>query len=389
MKKYVIWPVFLLLTTLFALSCSQPEFRGVSPSAQDTSQKASAKEMAEETWEIEWEKDLIEAKKEGRIVVYNTALGTIRNAAAPAFKNRFGISVEDITGRGGEISNKILTERRAGLHIADVYIGGAGTMVLELKPAGVLDPLEPALVLPEVLDSRAWYRENLMWVDPQKKNVLAFLAYPSRIFAINTRLVKPDEIKSYRDFINPKWKGKIIMNDPTTAGSGSMAFHVLGFHILDLDFFREMALLEPIITRDQRLQVEWLAQGKYAIAYAPQTSIVTEFKRVGASVDYIVPREGTYLSPGSGNIGLVNRAPHPRAARIFINWLLSREGVGIFSRSYGTQGARTDVPEEGIEPSNMRQPGVTYWFGAHTEEVQLKEPETKKVAREIFGHLLK
>ena len=168
-----------------------------------------------------------------------------------------------------------------------------------------------------------------------------------------------------------------------------MTFRVLGFNILDLEFFRQLAKQEPIIIRDQRLQVEWLAQGKYAIAYAPQTAVVADFQQAGASISYITPKEGTYLSSGSGNVSLVNRAPHPKAARIFINWMLTKEGVNIFSQAFGSHGARIDVSTEGIDDIMQRKPGVKYWIGAHTEEFQLKEPEMMIPANEIFGALVK
>lgn len=382
----IIAPVSLLIFLL--LSCTSKS----GPSAILPSESSADEQTgnpAKSGWQKDWDNTLIEAKKEGKVVVYGTAPGILRSDIGTAFRNKYGITVEDLAGRGAEVATKVLAERRAGLYIGDVYIGGSGTMVRQLKPAGVLDPLEPVLVLPEVLDPKVWLGEKLMWVDSPAKSILSFLAYPNHSFAVNTRLVRPDEIKSYRDFLNPKFKGKIVMNDPTTAGSGSMTFRVLGFNILDLDFFRELARQEPLIMKDQRLQVEWLAQGKYAIAYGPQTAIVADFQRAGAPLSYVTPAEGTYLSAGSGNVSLVNRAPHLKAARIFINWMLSREGVGLFSRAFGSHGARNDVSTEGIDSVMTRQPGVKYWIGAHTEEFQLKEPEMMVSAKEIFGPLLK
>lgn len=369
-----------LLFILFSCSSKTPESNTYGP--------PGIPEGPRPAWEIQWERDLDTAHKEGKVLVYSTAPGVIKSAIAPAFKKRFGITVEDVTGRGAEVSTKLISERRAGLYIADVYIGGSGTMVRQLKPAGALDPLEPALILPEVVEPKNWYGEKLMWVD-SAKTILSFLAYPNNSLAVNTRLISPEEIKSYYDILNPKWKGKIVMNDPTTAGSGSMTFRVLGFNILDLDFFRQLAKLEPMIIRDQRLQVEWLAQGKYPIAYAPQTAVVADFQQAGAPISYVIPKEGTYLSSGSGNVSLVNQSPHPKAARIFINWMLTREGVNLFSQAFGSHGARIDVSTEGIDDIMQRKPGVKYWIGAHTEEFQLKEPEMMVPANEIFGALVK
>src|SRR3990172_35916 len=105
------------------------------------------------------------------------------------------------------------------------------------------------------------------------------------------------------------------MNDPTIAGTGIKSFSILGFAILKIDFFRQIAALEPTIIRDQRLQVDWLAKGKYAILMFPRTAPVTEYKEAGAPITFVSPAEGTYLSAGGGNNAIMNKAPHPNAAR--------------------------------------------------------------------------
>lgn len=386
--RMILVSVALILLIAFLLIACASRSPGEVSTASSVSAIPNGEVVAKESWEIEWESNLKEAKKEGKVVVYSTAPGVIKNVLGPAFKEKFGIPVDDVIGRGAEIATKVLSERRAGLYITDVYVGGSGTLIRQVKPSGALKLLEPILILPEVLDPKAWFGGKHMWVDSQK-SILSFLAYPNSAFAINTRLVTAEEIKSYHDLTNPKWKGKIVVNDPTIAGPGSMSFRVLGFRLLDLDFFRELAKLEPMITRDQRLQVEWLAHGKYAIAFGPDSGILEEFQQAGATIRDIVSAEGTYLSAGHGNVSLLNNAPHPRAAQVFINWLLSREGVNLFSRTIGSQGARLDISYEGMDPRRIRQPEAKYWIGAHTEEFQLQEPEMIKHAQEIFGSPVK
>lgn len=336
---------------------------------------------------MELEKLIEGAKKEKKVVLYSTAGAAMRQPLSDAFQSRYGVTVEMTSGKGAEITAKLISERRAGLYLADVYNGGSGTPVRQLKPAGVLDPLENVLLLPEVSESKYWYG-GLRWVDPTQKTILSFLAYPNHNTGLNTRFVKPEEIKSYRDLLNPKFKGKIVMNDPTVAGTGNKTFRVLAWHILDLDFFKDLARLEPTIVRDQYLQVQWLALNKYAVAFAPQPAIFKEFIDSGASLSYATPVEGTYLSAGDGNVALVNQAAHPNAARLFINWLLSKEGGQIYSQNYSAQSARLDVDTKGLIPESIRQPGAKYWLGGDTEEFQLQEPDQTKLAVQIFGPLM-
>lgn len=112
---------------------------------------------------------------------------------------------------------KLLRERRAGLYLSDLYLHGITTMLVIMKPADILAPMEPLLVLPEVKNPSAWYEGRLPFVD-RDKFVLAFSAYASASLNVNRAMVKDDEIKSFRDVLQPRWKDKIVMEDPSVPG---------------------------------------------------------------------------------------------------------------------------------------------------------------------------
>lgn len=388
MKKLSVSLSLVLLFMLLTLACTQKQSSVYAPAPESKKEASETKAPGKQAWEIEWEKTLQAAKKEGTVILYSTANTTVRTAIGNAFKQKYGILLESVTGRGAEQALKLLTERRNGLYMADLYMAGTTTPVTQLKPVGVLDSMEPSLILPEVVDPKAWYGGALPWVDSQH-TILGFLAYSNALILINTQLVKPGEISSLRDLLNPRWKGKIVMNDPTVPGSGSKSFAFIGWEILNMDYWRDFAKQEPVIMRDQRLLVEWVARGKYSIAFAPRPPEVSEFRAAGAPIDYLTPAEGTYLSAGSAGMAVINKAPHPNALKIFLNWLLSREGQTVFTRAHGGQSARVDVPTEGLEPDLVRQPGVKYFIGADNEEWLLKEDMRRESAREIFGHLMK
>lgn len=127
------------------------------PSQKTETPIASTQEKAapvKSGWEPGWEKAITEARKESKVIVYSTSGPEVRIPVGNAFRERFGIPVEFVTGKGAEVSAKILSERKAGIFLADVYVGGATTLVNSLKPAGLLDPIEPLLVLPEVTGSQ-------------------------------------------------------------------------------------------------------------------------------------------------------------------------------------------------------------------------------------------
>ena len=116
---------------------------------------------------------------------------------------------------------------------------------------------------------------------------------------------------------------------------------------------------------------------------------MTEFQEAGARVAFVIPREGSYLGRDGGAVSLVKRAPHPNAAQLLINWIFSKEGMTLISRSHGFQSARTDIPLEGIEPLKIRQPGVSYFTEADSKEWLSRDPEFTKAAMDIFGRLIK
>ncbi len=338
-------------------------------------------------WEQAWNKSVVQAKKEGKVFVYATS--QVRDAFKP-FTQKYGIEVDVVVGRGGEISTRLLSERRAGLALSDVYQGGATTLMTSIKPSGILAPLDNVLVLPEVLDETKWLNGRLPFVDKERM-IVSFIAGTDPDFVINTSLARADELKSYPDILNPKWKGKIVINDPTTAGSGLKWFGLIVRASLGpekgKEWMKNLAKQEPMITRDQRLQMDWLAIGKYAIAVAPQRELIDEFQKLGAPIAPIELFELADISPGSGNLAMISNAPHPNAAKLFINWLLTREGQNSYVQVFGSPSARIDASTQGLDPTVIPDPRKKYFIpdeGFYTGQTDMRE-----LAVEIFGHLLK
>ena len=130
--------------------------------------------------------------------------------------------------------------------------------------------------------------------------------------------------------------------------------------------------------------VENVARGKYAFTLAPLTDVVEAFRRDGAPIAYRTPAEGSALTTGHGGLAIMNRPAHPNAARIFINWLLSKEGVELFSRVYNVQSTRDDVATDFLAPERKRLPGFKYVW-PENEEFLLEEGKFYAQGREIFG----
>jgi iron(III) transport system substrate-binding protein len=326
---------------------------------------AAHTQAAQIDWKKDWEQTLAAARKEGQVNVYIYRYeGLLRE-----FKREFpGINVVSVTGRGSELTNRIMAERRADRYIADVYSGGTNSLYNTLYKGKALDPLQPLLILPEVTDLSKWYGKEHRYADPEGKYIFAFIGSPSNAqLAYNTKLVNPKEFKSYTDVINPKWKGKIVSLDPRDTGLGAtMQFYYYSPEIGPEFMKKFFGGMDITYAKNFQQMTNWLAQGKYAICMGCKDS--QRAKNQGLPVDDFDTthwKEGSSFSAGGGSVSYMNQAPHPNAAKVFLNWFLSRKGQ-IALQKLGdvddpANSRRIDIPKEDIPPENRLQPGMKYF----------------------------
>ncbi len=333
-----------------------------------------------------WETILAEAKKEGTVSIYSLMGSRTRVALTKAFISKYGINLEfSPFQRGSALIAKFAAEARAGLHLVDVLGAGNQTFINEAKPAGLLGSLKSLLVLPEVLDTKAWVGGKLPFTD-NDGTMLGMSAKTARTIAYNTNLIKDGEIRSYKDLLRPSYKGKISMSDPSVSGSGGMIIA----HLARLwgdeateDFLRKLIIdQEVVIRRDTRVHTEEVAKAKYAVAIAPQSDIVAEFIALGAPVKMAIVEEDNQIIPGGSAIAVPTKLAHPNAAVVFLNWLLTKEGQSVFATSYGNPSARLDASTQGINPLLIPVTGKKYY--GETEDSLLAQKKWLKIAKRIM-----
>jgi len=347
---------------------------------------------ADDSWQTKWGKTVAAARKEGRVNLYITNWGIILRDKS--FEKAYpGIKVVGVTGRGSQIRQRILTERRAGKYIADVISGGTSTTLIALYPNSMLDPIKPALILPEVVDESLWWKGQHSYLDPEHQYVLRYTGTPQYgSIAYNSNLVDPKEFKSFWDFLNPKWKGKILVRDLRAPGPGGLASRVLYYHPkVGPDFIRRL-LTEMDVTffRNIRQSIDWLGKGRYAICFFCHRGFLRQAKLQGLPVGMFgAMKEGVGLSVQAGTLSLMNRAPHPNAARVFINWYLSREGQLTLLRATAKAGGaggntpdslRIDIPKDMVPLENRRVEGYDYFDVDSRPEWRDRRPIRKIVA---------
>ena len=119
-----------------------------------------------------------------------------------------------------------------------------------------------------------------------------------------------------------------------------------------------------------------LARGQYPIALAPSNTLVTEAIRNGlplAEHDGSLMTEGTYLSAGNSTVSVFRNAPNPNATKVYLDWLLSREGQTLWSQMQEYPSNRLDVPTEHVNPIYIPRPGMQYHLGYGERYAELNQ----------------
>ena len=219
-------------------------------------------------WEKEWNRILTAGKNEGKVTIAANPDPDVRRMIPEKFTARFGIPVEYIGGSSGQIRSRLQSERAAGLFTIDALLGGIDQGVYEDK---MLDPLRPVLMLPEVLDQSKWEKRKLWFADPEQQYVMRILLNVVAVFDINTRIVKAEDVKSVKYFLDPKWKGKVSAYDPTIAGTGNS--RAAYFYVLfGAEFLKRLYVdQEVVVSRDRRQMADWLVRGTHPVALGAQS----------------------------------------------------------------------------------------------------------------------
>jgi iron(III) transport system substrate-binding protein len=338
----------------------------------------------------QWESILAPAEKEATVAVYAAGYPHVMEEFQRAYpKIKLALSVAP---RGVDLLNRLMAERRAGKFVADIYTTGLGTH-LQLYNAKALAPMLSAFVLPEVKDEAKWFGGKHRWADREGRYSFVFEGYRGILLNFNPQLLSSEEVSnihSWWDLLNPRWKGKIVAYDPFIAGTGrnGLWFFYKNPALGPAFIKRLYGEMDVIIGRDQRLVVDWLAQGK--VVFCISCPGILEAKLKGLNVDGITKtlKEGDFTPGGFGVVSLVNDHPHPNAAKVFLNWLLSREGQITFQNTTAKAGdprnsLRIDIPKNMIPSEYLLKDGVQYWREGVMADQEVEE--ARKLLKEVLA----
>jgi iron(III) transport system substrate-binding protein len=268
----------------------------------------------------DWNDVIAAAKKEGNVVVYSSYLSpTTNNPIATAFEKKYGIHVDYLTARGTEIRERIRAEQASGRFLADVQHQALTLTIASENDDHTLQPLG-------LLPNAANMKEDVRELGDDYQLPIFILNFS---MLINTNLVKAaDEPKSWADLLDPKWKDKILSDDPRAAGGGRGMFQMT-YNRFGRSFHEKLAAQNLVFARDYEESERRLARGEFAI-YIP--FILSDFHNLsGLPVKYILPEEGVYY--GDYSVSILKKPPHPNAARLFADFYLSNEVQTIYANA--------------------------------------------------------
>jgi iron(III) transport system substrate-binding protein len=293
-------------------------------------------------WQSEWEKVQAAARKEGQLVVNIPPSAELRRALEAAMRQKFGIEMEIVMGSSATMTKRVGDEFMAGVRYFDVITSTWDSLSHTLLPMGAVEPLEQSWILPEVKNPANWWGGHI-WTDGAKKFAYSPLAYMLDNIWYNTGHAKVDELRTYDDLLNPKWKGKIAIWDPRSGGAALGIWSYLWLTKGE-GYLRKLVAQNLQLVEDRRLVADSLARAKAAVAIGATYYSYAPFVKAGLPVRPLPPsKEGTFVSVGNGGPVVVKNHPHPNAVKVYVNWLLSKEGQALYSKEFGQATRRLDV----------------------------------------------
>jgi iron(III) transport system substrate-binding protein len=357
------WPVVTLaIVTIQLLVACAPTARAPAPTpapavtapAQKPAAAQPAVAPAAEGWQAEWDRTVAAAKQEKLVVV--TQPSSLEKEVIADFQKAFpDIPVEHTGARPSDISPKVITEQQNGVFAWDVMQGPGNNMNNVLLPAGAYQDIQPFFLLPDVTDNSKWGGGGFeMYSSPKGRFIFNdFVQYSntSAVF-INRDKIPATDLKDFDDLLKPQFKGMFVADDCTVAAHGLSTLWGL-YNSKGEDFVRRLlSEQKPVFQDTIRITTEWIATGRYPIAIGMDVPTLLEFQKngVGGNVD----RLKAYQANARG-LAVFKNAPHPNAAKVYVNWALTREGQASWVQASqkwnppGWNSRRLDVPPSDTE----------------------------------------
>jgi len=312
--------------------------------------------------DVEWQKVVDAAKKEGKLVIYTASIGSpFHKTIFKAFEAKYDIKIELLEARASEVRERVRVEQSAGRFLGDLHHNGSTTTWLMQRDGN----FQPSGEVPNVKNIEPPYTADDIKIPAE------VISYG---LLVNRNLVKPaDEPKSWKDILDPRWAGKILSDDYRALGGGAVFFVVMQ-NTFGREYHEKLAAQKPVFSRDLQNSERRTARGEYPLYLPLNLQDLNNLK--GLPVKALVPAEGRpYVR---FDISTLKNAPHPNAARLFMNHYLEPNSQLVLANA-GYNPVIKGVVEKTIE--EIRPLLATKAMGTTIPE---KQDEMLALAKQIY-----
>ncbi len=255
------------------------------------------------------QKLITNAKQEGVVNLYTSMQERDSGPLTAAFEKKYGVKVTLWRAAPDKIVQRAVIEAKAGRYDVDVLEMNGPEMEMVYRENLLEQFYSPTFkdIPPPVFPKHKYYA-------PDRINLF--------VIAYNTKEIKPEEVpNSYEDLLNPRWKGKMVM-EPSDVDWFAAIVKDMGEQ-KGLDYFKKLATMEVAMREGHTLLAEIVSSGEVPIALNAYNHSVDKLKQKEATIEWkpLQPAFGR-----AGGIGLARNAAHPYAALLFTEFILSKEG---------------------------------------------------------------
>jgi iron(III) transport system substrate-binding protein len=330
---------------------------------------------AQDGWKVQWDKVLAAARKEGVVKVSGPPGPFQRQAITETWAKSFpDIKLEYTAARGSQIVSRIVRERSAGVYDWDVILASTDPTVFSLVPINALAPLRDALIIDDIAQDKTWIDSfEAGFVDLGKKFFYSPVASAGNLGYVNRDCVPESMFNKAADMKSPALKGKIVWFDPTQPGTGTQGIGLLSI-VHGEAWLKDMFLNYGVVfSRDYKQMADWMINCTRPVGIGLPNDVLDQMQQHGIGRNVLEIDGAGFFGDrnpggvgGNASIGWYNNAPNPNAAKVFVNWYLSRELQQAYAALLKVNSRRADTKPG--DPKHLLRPGVGY-FNTNEENV--------------------
>jgi iron(III) transport system substrate-binding protein len=310
--------------------------------------------------------DLAAAKKEGNVTLYTSAPIAAAQKVANAFQQKYGIKVELFRSGGTQVMRRFMTEHDAGHAGADVLVSSDPSAIIDLAAKGMFVPFQPDGIdkVPEP------FRDPAGNYVAQRVSLIA-------IYGRTDLIPVADMPKTWDDLLNPKYKGKLVMTNPSFTslqlGVVAMMSKMRGW-----DYFERLNKNDVLVVQGNEQALNLVKTGERPIAAGGDSQYANEARMAGHKVQNFFPSEGTFAIPATTSV--VKGSKNPNAAKLLAEYTLSLEAEQLWPEN-GIYAARVDV----APPAGSPKIGDIKVIPMDYAYIKGATPAVKRKFNEIFS----